>query len=199
MLPKAEQWKVITFSVVSIYLSFLFVFNVIIQKDYSRSWEIQKDFWTEVKRLCPDLKDSTVVFVVPNENNKIRKNKIYKFKFLVWSDNTEADLSVSSITGKILPRLFVMTEDWKKKFLNNGKPEWKVPSVTWVSTNEELPDSNLIILKPEENYKLSRDYSSVSINEKILNLRPEYSPVFKKLKKGIWQLSHLTVKLSLFI
>lgn len=182
---KGRAMKVITFSVVSIYLSFLFVFNVIIQKDYSRSWEIQKDFWTEVKRLCPDLKDSTVVFAVQSENNKIRKTKYI-------SSNSWLDpIILKQIYQfpdywKNPPRLFVMTEDWKNKvFLNNGKPEWKVPSVTWVSHNEELPDSNLIILKPEENYKLLRDYSSVSINEKILNLRPENSPVFKNWKKGI--------------
>ena len=79
-----------------------------------------------------------------------------------------------------------MNEDWEKKvFVNEDKLEWKVPAATWISHNEILPDSNLIILRCSENNKLTRDYSSVKIIDININLRPENSPEFKSWKKGV--------------
>ena len=172
-------------AVISIYLSFIFAYNVIIQNDFARSREIQKDFWTEVKGLCPDLKDSTLVFAVQNENNKLRNSKYINSNS--WLDPTILkQIYQFPDYWKNPPRLFVMNEDWEKKvFVNEDKLKWRVPPATWISYNEILPDSNLIILRCSENNKLTRDYSPVKINNNNINLRPENSPEFKSWKKGV--------------
>jgi len=172
-------------AVISIYLSFIFAYNVIIQNDFARSREIQKDFWTEVKGLCPDLKDSTLVFAVQNENNKLRNSKYINSNS--WLDPTILkQIYQFPDYWKNPPRLFVMNEDWEKKvFVNEDKLKWRVPPATWISYNEILPDSNLIILRCSENNKLTRDYSPVKINNNKINLRPENSPEFKSWKKGV--------------
>jgi hypothetical protein len=40
-------------------------FGLVVQRDYVRSWQEQRSFWTQVVRLCPDLREGTVVLVDP--------------------------------------------------------------------------------------------------------------------------------------
>jgi hypothetical protein len=40
-------------------------FGFVIQRDYARSWELQRSFWTQVVALCPDLEEGTVILVAP--------------------------------------------------------------------------------------------------------------------------------------
>jgi hypothetical protein len=40
-------------------------FGFVIQRDYARSWELQRSFWAQVVALCPDLDEGTVILVAP--------------------------------------------------------------------------------------------------------------------------------------
>jgi hypothetical protein len=46
-------------------LGFLVGFGFLVQKDYARSWSLQRAFWTDVLRLSPDLEEGTVILVQP--------------------------------------------------------------------------------------------------------------------------------------
>jgi hypothetical protein len=49
----------------AILLGFLVGFGFLVQKDYARSWSLQRAFWTDVLRLSPDLEEGTVILVEP--------------------------------------------------------------------------------------------------------------------------------------
>ncbi len=40
-------------------------FGLVVQRDYVRSWQEQRSFWTDLVHLCPDLREGTVVLVDP--------------------------------------------------------------------------------------------------------------------------------------
>ncbi|MEW6566783.1 MAG: hypothetical protein AB1449_01165 [Chloroflexota bacterium] len=53
-------------SVLAMLLAFLVAHGFLVQGDYALSWRLQRQFWTQVARLCPDVADGTVVLVEPN-------------------------------------------------------------------------------------------------------------------------------------
>ena len=55
----------IGFAILSVWLSLLIVYNFHVQKDYRHAKNIQRQFWTELIRLCPDMRDGTLVFLLP--------------------------------------------------------------------------------------------------------------------------------------
>ena len=178
--------KIIPLALIISYLSLLFVYNVLIQQDFVKSRVYQRKFWTEIKKLCPDLTDSTLIFVIQDKNNKLSSTKYIGTNS--WLDPTILkQIYQFPDYWKNPPRLFLLNEGIEKRaWLNDGiKPEWRVPSVTWIAHNEFLPDSNVIVIRKNADGKLVRDYSEVFIESKTLNLRPENSPEFKSWKKGI--------------
>ena len=51
---------------ISILFGLNFAFGFLIQQDYVRAWDLQKDFWRELLPLIPDLEDRTIVLVEPS-------------------------------------------------------------------------------------------------------------------------------------
>ncbi|MCJ7707659.1 MAG: hypothetical protein MUO38_08595, partial [Anaerolineales bacterium] len=52
--------------ILAAYFAVLVGFGFVVQRSYVRAWELQRAFWTEVVRLCPDLEAGTVVLVDPS-------------------------------------------------------------------------------------------------------------------------------------
>jgi hypothetical protein len=40
-------------------------FGFVVQGDYARSWELQRDFWSQVVELSPDIEKDTVILIEP--------------------------------------------------------------------------------------------------------------------------------------
>jgi hypothetical protein len=47
------------------FFSLLAGYGFVVQKDYVLSWEYQKQFWTQVIQLMPDVQDGTIILVEP--------------------------------------------------------------------------------------------------------------------------------------
>jgi hypothetical protein len=52
--------------VLAAYFAFMVGFGFVVQRSYVRSWELQRGFWPEILRLCPDLDDGVVMLVEPS-------------------------------------------------------------------------------------------------------------------------------------
>lgn len=170
---------------IAIYLSLLVCYNILIQKDYVQSWKNQTSFWTDVKNLSTDVTDNTLIFVIQAEGKRLPQTKYIQSNS--WTDPIIfRQIYQFPEYWKKPPRVFLLNDKWENKIeVRDNMLEWKVPQVTWDAHNEFLPDSNVIILKTGVDKKLSRDYSSLEIKGKILNLRPKDSPEFKSWKKGV--------------
>ena len=183
-LSGKKNIKIFMTGLAGAYLSLLVCYNVLIQKDFVQSWENQREFWNKVRELCPDMTDRTLIFVIQNENNKLPQTKFIQSNS--WTDpiilRQIFDFPYSWTTP---PRLFVLNEDWEKRvFLNKDKLEWNVPVATWDPHTEVLPDSNLIILRPDNNNNLIREESPISIEGRIFNLRAKADRNERILKGG---------------
>ena len=70
------------------------------------------------------------------------------------------------------PRLFLVRHDWTERAVRVGERlKWEVPTATWDSHWDVLPDSNVILLKMDHG-KLVRKFGSVNIKGKSLELKP---------------------------
>ncbi len=53
--------------VVAIFYSLMLGFGFVVQKDYKRAWVLQKEFWSDVIPLIPDMEEGSVVLVDPSQ------------------------------------------------------------------------------------------------------------------------------------
>jgi hypothetical protein len=134
---------------VALYLGSLVSFHNIVQRDFSRAWQTERRFWSEVVRLCPDLEDGTLVlhqvatnalpmwspdtFVLPNS----------------WSDGIIlTQLFQFPSTWHRPPRLFTITSNWKDNVQDDGAgPKWLIPATGEPEHWEPLDLSKLIVLR----------------------------------------------------
>jgi hypothetical protein len=103
-----KRW--VAAGLLAVVLGGLAGFGFVIQRDYARSWELQRSFWTQVVALCPDLDEGTVILVAPEAFTDTRQiaanhwnlprvlDQIYSFP-LDWDDP---------------PRLYRLVPGWEE-------------------------------------------------------------------------------------
>jgi hypothetical protein len=64
-LTSTPSRKRVVTGLLAAHLAFMAGFGLVVQRSYVRAWELQRDFWSAVIRLCPDLEDGTVILVEP--------------------------------------------------------------------------------------------------------------------------------------
>ena len=86
-------------------------FGLVVQRDYVLSWQYQRDFWSDIVRLAPDVEDGTVILVDPSGLTDVRQidantwnlprvlGYIYKFPE-VW---------------EVVPRVYRLLPGWEKR------------------------------------------------------------------------------------
>jgi len=62
----------IGFAILSVWLSLLIVYNFGVQQDYRQARNIQRKFWTDLIKLCPDITDGTLVFFYPDGIHRVK-------------------------------------------------------------------------------------------------------------------------------
>jgi len=109
-----KQWLAASF--LGLILGGLLGFGFLIQRDYVRSWELQRSFWAQVVRLCPDLEEGTVILVEPDAFEDTRQiaanhwnlprvlNQIYTFP-AEWDEP---------------PRVYRLEPGWQQSILGEG-------------------------------------------------------------------------------
>lgn len=122
-LPLARR---VVCAVLSASIGALVAHRVAIGKSYSEAWFIQKAFWKDVIRLCPDLDDGVLVFVDPGglpHAKYIQTNS--------WADPIILGLSLKASPGawKVPPRLFPMRlQDVDARETAGKSCVWAIPS-----------------------------------------------------------------------
>jgi hypothetical protein len=82
--------------ILAAYFAFMVGFGFVVQRSYVRSWELQRGFWPEVLRLCPDLDDGVVILVEPSG----------------LEDQRFIDANSWNLP-RILPQVLVFPEEWE--------------------------------------------------------------------------------------
>lgn len=94
---KRRNFRMFFLLAISLVLGLNFAFGFTIQKDYQRSWELEKQFWQDLLPLIQDVRDGTAVLVEPG--------------------GLEDPLFINANTWnlpRILPQLYEFPPNWEK-------------------------------------------------------------------------------------
>jgi hypothetical protein len=149
------------------YLGLAAGYYVTIERDFVRSWQIQRAFWQQVAACCSDLQDGTVLlYELPPEEPT-------RFIFT----NSWGDALVLAETFRFPgqwttpPRLFSLTT-WQERVHDDGYGlQWWVPGASWDEHWEVLPQRNVILLRPGPDGRVERVTGSVDLPEGTLHLK----------------------------
>ena len=155
------------------YLALAVGYYVTIERDFMRSWQLQRGFWQQVVDCCSDLQDGTVLLY---ELTATDEPTTFIFT------NSWADPLVLGETFAFPPawanppRLFSLTQ-----WLDRVEPEgdhlrWWVPGASWDEHWEVLPQGNVILLRRAPDGGLTRITGSVDVAGQVLQLKAPAPP-----------------------
>jgi hypothetical protein len=155
-------------ALVAAYLALAVGYYVTIQRDFMRSWQLQREFWQQVAACCSDLQDGTVLLYTltsAEEPTFIFTNS--------WADPLILGETYSFPSAwKTPPRLFSLTE-WQSRVRQDGDHlDWSVPAATWDEYVDVLPQNNVILLFRDANGNLQRATGTVDVAGGVLTLKP---------------------------
>ena len=130
----------------ALFFSLLAGFHVLVQKDFVRGWAFQKQFWSNVLSLCPDLTEGTLIFV-EDEGGLIHMDY---FCLHSWNNHVTLEKIIHfPQEWKNPPRLFTVDKNWiRKTFVEGNNIRWgEVTEFIFHAKWIVLPPENLILLK----------------------------------------------------
>jgi hypothetical protein len=145
---------------------------VTIQRDFMRSWQLQRAFWQQVVACCSDLQDGTVLLYTltsAEEPTFIFTNS--------WADPLVLGETFTFPSNwSTPPRLFSLTE-WQNRVQPDGDQlDWWVPAASWDEHWEVLPQANVILLTRSADGALTRQTGTVDVDGHTLILKPAAAP-----------------------
>lgn len=164
----------------ALYLSLVVAYGFSIQLDFKQAWSNQRAFWTGAIGNLPDMMDETIVFVIDEGLPRTR----YIFTNS-WADPTMLrQMFQFPAQWKNPPRLFVVHRDWPERVVDHGTQfKWKVPTATWWSHWETLPNANVILLEMERG-RLVRKSGHIDVHGRSFDLKPMPRDASLNLRKG---------------
>ncbi|HEV7666698.1 MAG TPA: hypothetical protein VGQ62_24405 [Chloroflexota bacterium] len=174
VLAAAIAWLLIqlrprlAIALLAAYLALAVGYYVTIERDFMRSWQLQRAFWQQVAACCSDLGDGTVLLYQLNpadEPTFIFTNS--------WADPLVLSQTYAfPKTWANPPRLFSLTQ-----WLDRVEPEgdhlrWWVPAASWDEHWETLPQGNVILLQRAADGSLTRLTGTIDTPAGALQLKP---------------------------
>jgi hypothetical protein len=154
------------------YVALMVGYYVTIERDFIRSWQLQRTFWQQVAACCSDLQDGTILLYTLSSSEEptfIFTNS--------WSDPLILGETYAFPSGwSNPPRLFSLTE-WKNRvYVDGDHLSWSVPAATWDEHPEVFPQDNVILLTRSADGSLQRMQGSVDVAGRTLELKPAAPP-----------------------
>ena len=159
--------------VVALYLSLAVGYYVTIERDFIRSWQLQRAFWQQVAACCSDLADGTVLIYELNaadEPTFIFTNS--------WADPLIlGETFAFPANWQNPPRLFSLTAWQDRVEVEGDHLRWWVPGASWDEHWETFPQENVILLRRNGSSGLQRIIGPVTVAGKTLNLKAAGQPL----------------------
>jgi hypothetical protein len=156
------------------YLALAVGYYVTIERDFMRSWQLQRGFWQQVVACCSDLQDSTVLLY---ELTLADESTTFIFTNS-WADPLVLGETFAFPPGWANPpRLFSLTQ-WLDRVQPDGDHlRWWVPGASWDEHWEVLPQGNVILLRRASDGTLTRITGPVDVAPgQVLQLKPPSTP-----------------------
>jgi hypothetical protein len=155
------------------YLAVTVGYYVTIERDFMRSWQLQRAFWQQVVACCSDLQDGTILLYELNpadEPTFIFTNS--------WADPLVLGETLAFPSAWANPpRLFGLTQWLDRVYPDGDHLVWWVPGASWDEHWEVLPQNNVILLRRAADGTLTRITGTVDAGGQTLQLKPAAAPI----------------------
>lgn len=171
--------KTLVIMITSLELALMAGYGFLIQQDYVNAWQYQRQFWTELVKLIPDVNEETVVLVDPEalrDTRQIGAN--------YWNLPRVLYQLYQFPNNKRVPVVHRLEKGWQSSLIEDGKVQVNETTVYSVPAYFGEFDCKNVILIQSENGRLIRR-TSISLSGKECLLKPISEPVLPILPHGI--------------
>ena len=160
-MVQGSKFKGLAYLGLACVFSFLLGFGVVVQTDYVVSWKNQKEFWSRLIALTPDLDEGTVVLVDLEGLKDFRQ---------IGANTWNLPRILPQIfdfpsTWQTPPRVFRLLPGWKDKILV-GTDQLQLNAHTTISppSLHQIVDSSKAILVTSQGHILLREDPSLILS-----------------------------------
>ena len=172
----------VAIALLSGWFALLVGFGIVVQLDYVRAWQNQKDFWTELLPLIPDADSGTAILVQPEG-----LEDVLQIGANTWNLSRVLDqLYNFPLETSLVPRVYRLLPDWKNKIaLDDTHFQINGETVTAPPDNYNLIQSDKVILISTTGGSMKRVDGPFEINGTLYPLKPQTGPVMSNLPRGV--------------
>lgn len=117
MQARSRARRQLTSLCITTFFTSLVGFGLIVQQDYSVAWIYQQAFWTDLTRICPDIRDGTIILI--DSSAKLRNPQ--QIQAHSWSMPVVL-ASIYELPSDWLqpPRVYVLSSKWREEVNVDG-------------------------------------------------------------------------------
>lgn len=131
--------------VIAVFFSLMLGFGFVVQDDYRRAWVLQREFWSDVVPLIPDMEEGTVILVDPSQ---LRDTLHIGANF--WNLPRVLD-QIHRYPSEWVesPKVYRLVPDWQKHIVTEGGQFQLNASTTFAppSTYKDVQNSNVVLIE----------------------------------------------------
>ena len=140
--------------VLAVFFSLMLGFGFVVQDDYRRAWVLQREFWSDVMPLLPDMEEGTAILVDPS---KLRDTLHIGANF--WNLPRVLDQIYRYPSEWVEPpKVYRLVPDWQKHIVTEGGQFQLNASTTFAppSTFKNVHNSNVVLLETNTGHPVRR-------------------------------------------
>jgi hypothetical protein len=157
-------------------------FGILIQQDYVKAWQAQKEFWAELLPLIPDADGGTAILVQPEG-----LRDFLQIGANTWNLSRVLDqLYIFPPEMISIPRVYRLLPGWQNKIVTaDSLFQVNDETVTAPPDNFNSIESRNVIVISTKNGVMTRIAGPLEINGKSYPLKPLTAPVLPSLPRRI--------------
>jgi hypothetical protein len=170
-----------------LFFGLLTGFGLNVQDDYRLSWQLQRAFWTDLVRLCPDMDDETVILIEPTGLKYPRHMDAFNWATSFGLQQIHPFFPNYEYFDRLRrkPQVHILRPGWQEKIASDGQ-NFKLDASTTLSLeiiHGSVKSSTVIFLEPRDG-KLTRRTEPLTIDGQGFPLKQVASSRDRPLQKG---------------
>jgi hypothetical protein len=180
MMMAHGRWRWAANLLLALFFALMAGYGFVIQNDYVRAWQLQKQFWVELLPLIPDAGDGTVILVdraTLTDTRQIGANYWNLPRVLMQLYDFPSGM-------QSVPVVHRLETGWKNSLLGTDG-RFQVNALTTYSVPDYFGDfapEQVILIEAENSHLVRRE--TIALNGKEYNLKPISNPVLPRLPHG---------------
>jgi hypothetical protein len=153
-----------------------------IQQDYVKAWQAQKQFWAELLPLIQDADIGSAILVEPDG-----LKDVLQIGANTWNlSRVLNQLFIFPDESTSVPRVYRLLPGWQEKIaLEQGSFQVNRETVTAPPDNYGIFESEDVIIISTEGGKMKRIDGQLEINGTSFLLKPHADPILPGLPRGV--------------